>query len=113
MCTSLIDGDVVKFNIKCVPVGITIEKEVIEVLLPMVLQTATISFPHITPFIDFLHQLPPNTRVTLDQWDSFFLFNMKIPFDLSGYNEDDSCMLRNCVLCTVMYSYLSVLVLLH
>jgi len=65
----------------------TIEKDFIVALLPIVLDTN--KAPHLNEFIDFLNTLTGNnTRITLDQWDSFLLFNTTVKIDLSNYDEN-------------------------
>lgn len=67
----------------------TIERDIIVALLPLVLDLD--KAPHLTDFLAFLDTIPTNTRITLDQWESFLLFNKNINADLSNYEEDGAC----------------------
>jgi hypothetical protein len=58
-------------------------------LLPLVLDV--LKAPHLNYFLAFLDTIPANTRITLDQWESFLLFNRNIKVDLSDYEEDGAC----------------------
>lgn len=64
----------------------TIERELISALLPIVLDVNRA--PHLTHFISFLETIPATTRITLDQWESFLLFNRNVNVDLSNFDED-------------------------
>ncbi|CAM9670448.1 unnamed protein product [Heterosigma akashiwo] len=63
----------------------TIEKDIIAALLPMVVENRS---PHLAKFVEFLEQLPENTRVTLDQWNSFLEFSQQVPLSLEGFDAD-------------------------
>ena len=68
----------------------SIERDIIVALLPIVLDIH--KAPHLTYFIDFLHTLTgTSNRITLDQWDSFLLFNSTVKVDLSDYDENGAC----------------------
>ena len=43
--------------------------------------------PHLEYFLEFLGQCS-HPRITLDQWESFLLFNQNINLDLSNLEED-------------------------
>eukprot|EP00640_Fibrocapsa_japonica_P004315 CAMPEP_0113944694 /NCGR_PEP_ID=MMETSP1339-20121228/35793_1 /TAXON_ID=94617 /ORGANISM="Fibrocapsa japonica" /LENGTH=233 /DNA_ID=CAMNT_0000949981 /DNA_START=189 /DNA_END=890 /DNA_ORIENTATION=+ /assembly_acc=CAM_ASM_000762 len=64
----------------------TIEKEIVEALLPMVLDSNR--SPHLEGFLTFLAQCPPNTRITMDQWNSFLEFSYQVGPDLNEYDEN-------------------------
>lgn len=42
-------------------------------------------------FVEFLKQLPANTRVTFDQWCSFLEFSSTVSDGFEGYDEDGAC----------------------
>ncbi len=59
-------------------------------LLPIVLDSNRA--PHVTFFVNFLNEAATGTtRITLDQWDSFLLFNTNVKLDLTNYNDNDAC----------------------
>ncbi len=57
----------------------------------------TASFAVDAVTITFLNTLG-NIRITLDQWDSFLLFNSNVKLDLSNYDEDGACTFPICAL---------------
>ena len=61
--------------------------------------------PHLDEFLAYLDTIPVNTRITLDQWESFLLFNKNVQVDLSNYEEDGACECGVIILpcCTVEY----------
>jgi len=63
----------------------TIEKDIICALLPLALAGRS---PHLERFVQFLDQLNPTTRITLDQWNSFLEFSLQIPLSLEGFDSD-------------------------
>jgi hypothetical protein len=63
----------------------TIETELVINLLPIVLND-TIA-PHLPDFLAFLKQ-SSNTRITLDQWESFLQFSQSVSLDVSDFDED-------------------------
>lgn len=58
-------------------------------LLPIVLDVNRA--PHLPYFVAFLETTAANQRITLDQWDSFLLFNDKVKVDLSNNEDDGAC----------------------
>eukprot|EP01039_Chlorochromonas_danica_P002017 gene2017-2200_t len=62
----------------------TIEKDVIVQLLPLVLDEQRA--PHLSLFLSFLSSCS-HTRITLDQWDSFLLFNHNVHVNLDNWEE--------------------------
>jgi hypothetical protein len=57
-------------------------------LLPIVLDMNRT--PHLDLFIEFLATLK-DTRITMDQWDSFLQFNANVKVDLSNHEDDGAC----------------------
>ena len=69
---------------------IYIERDIIVSLLPIVLDMTRA--PHLNEFVEFLNTLTGNAvRITLDQWESFLLFNSTVKVDLSNYDENGAC----------------------
>lgn len=67
----------------------TIEKDMITALLPMVLRCD--KAPHLQLMLEFLTAgCPASKRITLDQWDSFLLFNRSVRLDLADYDADSA-----------------------
>lgn len=60
------------------------EKDVIAQLLPLVLDEQRA--PHLPYFLSFLSSCS-QTRITLDQWDSFLLFNHNVHVNLDNWEE--------------------------
>eukprot|EP00981_Chlorochromonas_danica_P001274 scaffold268_cov210-Ochromonas_danica.AAC.69 len=60
------------------------EKDVIVQLLPLVLDEQRA--PHLSLFLSFLSSCS-HTRITLDQWDSFLLFNHNVHVNLDNWEE--------------------------
>lgn len=46
--------------------------------------------PHLPLFLEFLAQCN-HSRITLDQWDSFLLFNHSVQLDLTNFEDDGAC----------------------
>jgi hypothetical protein len=65
-----------------------VEKEMVLGLLPLILDADRA--PHLQYFLEFLQQCS-ETRITLDQWESFLQFNIKIKVDLSDFEDDGAC----------------------
>ncbi|CAM9246741.1 unnamed protein product [Sphacelaria rigidula] len=63
----------------------TIERDVAVPLLQMVMGTRG---RYTEDFVEFLKQLPQNTRVTFDQWCSFLEFSSTVTDGFEGYDED-------------------------
>lgn len=63
----------------------TIEKEVVSSLLPIVLDTNRA--PHLESFLEFMKGCK-ETRITMDQWDSFLQFNYTVNYDCKNYDDD-------------------------
>lgn len=55
-------------------------------------------------FLEFLKQLPGNTRVTFDQWCSFLEFSWTVPEGFAGYDEDGACEFDAASACLVQLS---------
>lgn len=65
----------------------TLEKDLVVALLPLVMGNRS---PFTTRFLDFLASAASSstTRITSDQWNSFFEFSLTVGADLEGYEED-------------------------
>ena len=66
----------------------TIDTASVIQLLPIVLDKNRA--PHLEYFLEFLSGCN-QTRITLDQWDSFLQFNNQVNLDLSNFEEDGAC----------------------
>jgi len=70
----------------------TIERDIIMGLLPIVVDTDRA--PHLNLFLEFLgspEAEAAHSRITMDQWDSFLQFNLQVPVDLDGFEDDGAC----------------------
>lgn len=63
----------------------TIERDVAAPLLQMAMGSRS---RYTEEFVEFLKQLPANTRVTFDQWCSFLEFSSTVSDGFEGYDED-------------------------
>ena len=66
------------------------EKDLVIALLPIVVDSNRA--PHLVDFLKFLESADcKDTRITLDQWDSFLQFCHTVNQDLSNYEDDGAC----------------------
>jgi hypothetical protein len=68
----------------------TIEKDMVADLMPIVLSSGRA--PHLEKFLEFLRSdTCKETRITMDQWDSFLVFNQAVTLNLSNHDDDGAC----------------------
>jgi hypothetical protein len=68
----------------------TIEKDLVADLMPIVLSSGRA--PHLEQFLLFLRSdACKDKRITMDQWDSFLVFNQAVNLDLSNHEDDGAC----------------------
>lgn len=68
----------------------TLEKDMVEALLPIVLDEQRA--PHLKCFMEFMAapESAEFTHISIDSWDSFYVFNRMVPLDLAEFDAGGS-----------------------